>query len=63
MVEKPIIVVHCPTVQYSIKGRFHLVFQCKAVPANLAMGVFQDTSVEPAQDVGIVILGIGATDG
>lgn len=61
--EQLIVFVHCPFVEYSVKWRLDLVFECKAVPTELAMLKVQNTCVEPTQDIGRVVLRIRAPDG
>ena len=63
MVEEVIVFVHGAVIENGIEGRFHLVFQSKAVPAEVAVLKVEDARVETAEDIGRVVLRIRAADG
>lgn len=50
-------------IQHGVERSLDLVLKRKAVPPCFAVRVFEDTSVQTAEDIGRVVLGIGAANG
>lgn len=55
--------LHCVRVEDGVDRGVDLVFELEAVPPNFAVLERQQPCVEPAEDVGGVILRVGAADG
>lgn len=60
MVKELFIVDQSFGVENGVQRGFHLVLECKAVPSDLAVRVFQYSGVETAQDIWRVVLSVGS---
>ena len=60
MVKELFIVDQSFGVENGVQRRFHLVLECKAVPSDLAVRIFQYPRIEAAQNIWRVVLSVGS---